>query len=710
MSFDSWLQQLRCTLARRPDQRRASLRAATHWPSFEVLEGRITPSLTWSSSDQYPDSATPAQQMPLFADFTGDGIPDRLTTDWYGVNVQPGRGDGTFGNAIISDGPTGFGGAVDDFNGDGRLDLFMLDNYSASAVLLLGRGDGTVYEVESVPLPSFTDWQFESGDFDGDGRPDVAIAISDDYSGELLGVMVGLNDGNWAPTPGQPRFAVSGFPSPITAGTPGAFTVAVTDDSGNAVTDFSGTVHFTSSESGAVLPDDYTFTPADQGVHTFSAILTGAGTQETLTAQCPSMTAATGSQEDITVNPAPASSLYMPWTYTSPFLTGVARSFSVMALDPYDNLATGYRGTVHFTSSDPQAALPPDYTFTAADAGTHTFSITLNTVGTQSFTASDTATDTITGSQDGIPVSPAASTFTVAGFPSPTTAGAVGTFTVTARDASGNTLTDYTGRVRISSSDAQAALIEPVEYTFTTDDQGVYSFYAILKTAGTQSLTVTQLGTDVTGTQTGITVKPAPASTFMVAGFPSPVTAGSAGGLAVTARDPYGNRATGYTGTVHFSSSDTRAALPGNYTFTAADAGTHSFSATLKTAASQSLTATDTISAAISGSQGSILVNPAAASRLVLSAPASIKGNTPFNLTVTVVDAYGNVVTGYRGTLSFSSTDSSANLPKNYTFTAADQGVHIFMAMRLKKKGNQTITVTDTLTRSLMGSAIVDVL
>ena len=303
---------------------------------------------------------------------------------------------------------------------------------------------------------------------------------------------------------------------------------------------------------------------------------------------------------------------------------------------------------------------------------------------------------------------PQASSFVVSGFPAPTTAGTAGNFTITAKNADGATASGYTGTVHFTSSDAQAGL--PADYTFTTADQGVHTFSAILKTAGTQSLTATDLTRpSVNGTQAGITVNPAAASRFTVTGFPSPVTAGVAGSFTVTARDPYGNRASGYTGAVRFSSSDAQAALPGNYTFTADDAGLHTFSATLKTAGTQSLTATDTASAAITGAQGSILVNPAAASRLVLSAPTSVKANAPFKLTVTVVDAYGNVVTGYRGTLAFSSSDATANLPKSYTFTASDQGVHTFTNLRLKRKGMQTITVTDTLDLSLTSSAIIDV-
>jgi len=94
------------------------------------------------------------------------------------------------------------------------------------------------------------------------------------------------------------------------------------------------------------------------------------------------------------------------------------------------------------------------------------------------------------------------------------------------------------------------------------------------------------------GSQSGITVNPAAASSLVVSGFASPSTAGTAGNVTVTAKDAYGNTATGYLGTVSFGSSDSQAALPANYAFVAADAGVHSFSATLKTAGSRSLTAT----------------------------------------------------------------------------------------------------------------------
>lgn len=81
--------------------------------------------------------------------------------------------------------------------------------------------------------------------------------------------------------------------------------------------------------------------------------------------------------------------------------TGSTARMTVTAYDANGNVATGYRGTVQFTSSDGAATLPPPYTFTAADAGTHVFpaSVILRTAGAQFVTATDSANATITGSR-----------------------------------------------------------------------------------------------------------------------------------------------------------------------------------------------------------------------------------------------------------------------------------------------------------------------
>jgi hypothetical protein len=226
--------------------------------------------------------------------------------------------------------------------------------------------------------------------------------------------------------------------------------------------------------------------------------------------------------------------------------------------------------------------------------------------------------------------------------------------------------------------------------------------------AGSATFTVT--ATDSTGTAgsrayTLTTRSP----TLRVAGFPSPSTAGAAGSFTVTALDANGNVLPGYTGTVHFTSSDPRAVLPADYTFTAADQGVHAFSATLKTAGGQSITATDTASGSSTGSEAGITVTAAAAARFLFSAPGSVTHGVGFSVTLTVEDAYGNIVTGYLGTAHFRSSDGTATLPANYTFTAADAGVHTFTNVVLRKRGKQTLTATDTLNGALTATDTISV-
>ena len=96
----------------------------------------------------------------------------------------------------------------------------------------------------------------------------------------------------------------------------------------------------------------------------------------------------------------------------------------------------------------------------------------------------------------------------------------------------------------------------------------------------------------MTGSET-ITATPADVGSFVVSGFPA-TTAGVAKTFTVSAFDVLGNAMPNYTGTVNFSSSDFQAGLPASYTFTAADKGVHTFTATLKTAGSQSIRVSDT--------------------------------------------------------------------------------------------------------------------
>jgi hypothetical protein len=164
----------------------------------------------------------------------------------------------------------------------------------------------------------------------------------------------------------------------------------------------------------------------------------------------------------------------------------------------------------------------------------------------------------------------------------------------------------------------------------------------------------------------------------------------------VTAVDDQGNPIAGYTGTVHFTSSDSGATLPSDYTFTAADAGVHTFDVILVTAGTQNIIATDTASG-ITGT-ASVDVTAATPDHLVVAAPDTVFSGVAFDVTVTVQDAFNNTVISYLGTVQFTSTDSDPGvmLPADYSFTTGDAGQHTFAAgVTLITLGNQTLTVDD---------------
>ncbi len=190
---------------------------------------------------------------------------------------------------------------------------------------------------------------------------------------------------------------------------------------------------------------------------------------------------------------------------------------------------------------------------------------------------------------------------------------------------------------------------------------------------------------------------PSTAATHFVVTTSASATAGAAFNVTVTAENAQNQPVTNYTGEVHFTSSDLGAdvSLPADYVFTAADDGSHTFSAALVTAGSQTIVASGT--GVVSGS-ANVIVTAAAPAQFAISTPIYVVAKQAFSVTVTAQDTYGNTVTNYAGTVQFSSTDSSASLPANYTFTSGaggDDGVHVFSGLELVTGYSQSLTVTD---------------
>jgi hypothetical protein len=194
------------------------------------------------------------------------------------------------------------------------------------------------------------------------------------------------------------------------------------------------------------------------------------------------------------------------------------------------------------------------------------------------------------------------------------------------------------------------------------------------------SLVSNKSGVITTATTASHFAVSAPAST--VAGRPFIIT--------VTALDGSGATASGYSGTVHFTSSDPRANLPTDVTLTA---GFGFFLTTLVTAGNQTINATDAAAPSMTGSSGTIAVTAAAATAFKFtSQPTAATTGTPFDVTVTALDRFGNPATGYNGLVHLASTDLQATLPADGKLTSG-QGT---FSVTLKTAGTQTLTAIDS--------------
>ena len=221
------------------------------------------------------------------------------------------------------------------------------------------------------------------------------------------------------------------------------------------------------------------------------------------------------------------------------------------------------------------------------------------------------------------------------------------------------------------------------------------------------------------GTAAGITVNAAAFSRFLLTvpnGTDSKghmlVTAGETISLTVRTTDVFGNSIAAFRGKVKFSSTDSLAGLPTDYNFTASDSGVHTFAVSLKTATPNgvvwSLTVMDVSNSTTLATITNFEVINAAASRFLVAVASNITAGTAFQLRVTVLDAYGNRVKNYFGTIHFSNTAGIAGLPADYAFNSLDAGDHTF-SVTLSTAGSQTLSVSDILNANLKSSTVLSV-
>jgi serine/threonine protein kinase len=247
-------------------------------------------------------------------DFNGDRVLDLAVANHhsYNVSVLLGKGDGTFRPAEhYALGQTPAGVAVGDFNGDGRPDLAVVNHQSNTVSVLLNQLPaphfristnreflaGAPYTVSLTALdawnnadPSYTGtavmtssdpraifparWKFPA-DHQSTGTLQLSFRTAGAQTLTVVNPANPLHHGQitvLVSPRDAARFRVNA-PAAVVAGKPCAITVAAVDDFDNTDPAYTGTVRITSNAPGAMVPADYTFAPADQGMHVFRVII-----------------------------------------------------------------------------------------------------------------------------------------------------------------------------------------------------------------------------------------------------------------------------------------------------------------------------------------------------------------------------------------------------------------------------------------------------
>ena len=594
-----------------------------------------------------------------------------------------------------------------------------------STAFVANDGDGTVTPIDTA--------SGTAGSPITVGTFPAAIAITPDGSTAFV-----ANDGDGTVTPIDTATDIAGTPIPVGSGpmgiaiTPDGSTAYVTNFGDNTVTPIdiaAGTAGSpitvgSSPAAVAITPDGSTAYVADFGDNTVTPIATATntagtpidvGTKPRSIAITPDgSTAYVAEQGDgavtpidlatdtadtpITVGNAPIA-IAISYVAPPPVVDGVAPDNGTTAGDTAITITgSGFLGA---TAADIGVGNACATDFTVVSATTITCVTPTGTAGTVDVT--------VTTPQGTSAAIPPGDDFTYESTP---------TVTGVAPDdgpTAGDTAVTITGTGFIGATAADIGVGNACATDFTVVSATTITCTTPAGLAGTVDVTLTtpQGTSGVNPPDDEFTYVPPPPTHLVFTTSPADSSAGSdlATQPQVTVEDASGNPVTADASTVILSISPSTPTSGGPGALTGCvqsgeTAGVVSFTGCEidTTGTGYELHATD--GALTPGDSSPFGVSAGPAADLAIMAPATATATTPFDVTVTALDANGNTATGYLGTVTFTSSDGAAILPTSYTFVASDNGVHTFSSgVTLATIGRQTITATDPVTPSITGTS-----
>ncbi|RLI06546.1 hypothetical protein DRO22_00650, partial [Candidatus Bathyarchaeota archaeon] len=526
-------------------------------------------------------------------------------------------------------------------------------------------------------------------------------------------------EGDLVVNPGSIDHFVISHDGSATAGTLENITVTAKDSLGNTKTDYTGTITLDTTgtatkiawslvtgngsfSDGGASSDTatYTFSSSDGGVAVFG--LTDSKTETINISISGDGKTDDNTEGDLVVNPGALD--YFKISHDGVATTGVAEDIEISCYDAQGNVKTDYTGTItidtdgtsttitwnlvsgegSFTDGGPSSDTAT-YTFSSADQGVVDLSIVNFTPQTINISVSgDGKTDDDTEGTLEF-VSSGIHHFLIS-HDGNAIVGEAENITIYAKDANGDTLTNYQGQITVDTNGTTNTISwsllsgngtftdggpssDTCTYAFSTSDNGVVVLTLIDTTEETINISVSGEGKTDDDTEGSLVINSVGLHHFTLSHSGS-TQAGVAESVTITAKDANNNTVTDYTGTITLDTNGTTTAITwakntGNGSFT--DGGPSSDTATYTFVSSDSgqviLDITDTkvetINISVSGggksdddTEGDLVINPGGIDHFTITHDGSATAGVADNVTVKAYDAYNNLKTDYTGTIT----------------------------------------------------------